>query len=243
MPKTSGIRIFADVELVSGAEVELNSEQSHYLLSVMRLGAGSKILVFNGRSGEFECELGLVSKKVASIRVGQQTREFVSVPDIWLLFAPLKKDCTDFVIEKAVELGVAEIVPVITRYSIADKVKTARFAAQATEAAEQSRRLEVPKINEPIAFNKIFTDWDAKRTLYYMDETGNGMPVYKVFANAPAPAAFLIGPEGGFSEDELNFLRALPFAKGVNLGRRILRAETAALSALACWQAMSGDWQ
>lgn len=243
MPKTSGIRIFAETELVSGATAVLGAEQSHYLLSVMRLAAGCTLLAFNGRDGEYECELEIAGKKSAILRVSNQTRRQEWSPDVWLLFAPLKKDRTDFVVEKATELGVARIVPVITRYAISDKVKTERWRAQAIEAAEQSRRMDVPQVAEPVRLEALLTQWDEKRTLYFMDETGNGLPVASVFQNAPAPAAFLIGPEGGFSEQELELLRTKPFARAVSLGKRILRAETAALAALSCWQALSGDWK
>lgn len=243
MPKTSGIRIFAETELVSGSAVVLGAGQSHYLLSVMRLPAGSRILAFDGRDGEYECELETGGKKTAVLKVGRQTRRQEQSPDVWLLFAPLKKDRTDFVVEKATELGVARIVPVITRYAISDKVKTERWRAQAVEAAEQSRRLDVPQVAEPVRLEALLARWDEKRTLCFMDETGSGQPVAAVFQNAPVPAAFLVGPEGGFSEQELELLRSKPFARAVSLGKRILRAETAALAALSCWQALNGDWR
>ena len=243
LPKTSKIRIFADVELEKGNKVELSPEQSHYLVSVMRLQSGDNILVFNGKDGEFDCTLSVQGKKSVVIDINEQTKVFESVPDAWLLFAPLKKDCTDFVIEKATELGIAKIVPVITKYSISDKVKTSRYQSQAIEAAEQCRRLDVPTIDEAMSFEKLLNSWDEKRTLYYMDETLAGQPVSEAFGNAPAPVAFLIGPEGGFSEQELAVLRSKKYAKGVKLGNRILRAETAALSAISCWQALSGDWK
>lgn len=243
VPKTSGIRIFVEAELVSGMTVALGAEQSHYLLSVMRLTAGCPLLAFNGIDGEYECELGVAGKKTALINVLRQSREFYAVPDVWLMFAPLKKDRTDFVIEKATELGASRIVPVITRYAISDKVKAERWRAQAIEAAEQSRRLEVPVIDEAVSLEKLLQQWDETRRLYFMDETGTGLSVASVFQDAPAPAAFLIGPEGGFSEQELELLRSKPFSRAVNLGKRILRAETAALAALSCWQALSGDWK
>ncbi len=243
MPKTSKIRLYADMVLSEGITAELNAEQSHYLLSVMRLTAGTSILIFNGQDGEYECELGIAGKKNAVVKVIKQTKKQNNVPDNWLLFAPLKKDRTDFVIEKSTELGVSRIIPVITRYTISEKVKTARFQAQAIEAAEQSRRLDIPDISESEQLEKLLNSWDEKRSLYYMDETGAGQPVAVAFQNATAPAAFLIGPEGGFSESELALLRGKTFAKAVNLGPRILRAETAVLAALACWQALNGDWK
>lgn len=243
MPKTSGIRLFVATDLASDTTVALGAEQSHYLLSVMRLSAGDVVLAFNGRDGEYECKLVVSGKKSVLLAVVRQTRSQENVPDIWLMFAPLKKDRTDFVVEKATELGAARIVPVITRYAISDKIKAERWKAQAIEAAEQSRRLDVPVIDEAVGLEILLNRWDEKRILYFMDETGNGLPVGYVFQNASAPAAFLIGPEGGFSERELELLRSKPYAHAVNLGRRILRAETSALAALSCWQALSGDWK
>lgn len=243
MPKTSRIRIFVETDLISGTAVALGAEQSHYLLSVMRLASESRILAFDGKSGEYECELDIAGKKNAVLKVGKLVRKQEHVPDVWLMFAPLKKDRTDFVVEKATELGAMRIVPVITRYAISDKVKAERWRAQAVEAAEQSRRLDVPVVDEAVGLEKLLQQWDETRILYFMDETGNGLPAASVFQNAPAPAAFLIGPEGGFSEQELELLRSKPFARSVSLGKRILRAETAALAALSCWQALSGDWK
>ena len=243
MPKTSKIRVYVENELTCGNEVALGAELSHYLLSVMRLQNGEQILAFDGCNGEFEAELATIGKKTAILKIISKTRDFYKVPDIRLLFAPLKKDRTDFVIEKATELGIAAIVPVITDYTISDKVKTERWRAQAIEAAEQSRRVDIPLIESPVALDKALAAWDKNRTLYFMDETGNGKPVAQVFQKAEPPADFLIGPEGGFSEKELELLRSKPYAQAVNLGPRILRAETAVLAALACWQSLSGDWK
>ena len=187
-----------------------------------------------------------ISKKEVILSVLEKTRAFCSCPDIWLLFAPLKKDQTDFVVQKATELGVARIMPVITQFSITEKAKTERFKAQAIEACEQCRRLDVPTICEPIQLLKLLDNWDKGRTLFFLDETRQAQSVSQVFSWAKEQnihhAALLVGPEGGFSAEELDMLRALKFAKGVALGPRILRAETAAAAALACWQAMCGDW-
>ena len=244
MPKTSNIRLFIDEkDLKTGQIIELNKDQAHYLLSVMRLEDGRKISVFNGRSGEFESQLVICGKKTANLQIGSKTKNFQSVPDIWLLFAPLKKDRMDFVIEKATELGISAIWPVITQYTISDKVKTERLKAQAIEASEQSRRLDIPKIFEPEPLKYILSKWDKKRKLFYMDETGSGENFYQSAEKMTEPLAFLIGPEGGFSEQELDNLRNCPFAQAASLGPRILRAETAAITAIACWQAAKGDWQ
>lgn len=161
---------------------------------------------------------------------------------MWLLFAPVKKDRTDFVIEKATELGAGKIIPVITRHTITDKVRVERLRAQAAEAAEQSRRVEVPEIGAPVRLEKLLADWDPARRLFFMDESGRGRPAAEAFGEYQGPAALLVGPEGGFAEEELNGLRSRPFARAVSLGPLILRAETAAAAALSVWQAISGLW-
>lgn len=243
VPKTSKIRIYADVDLSVDSVVELNAEQSHYLLTVMRLQSGGKLLVFNNRDGEFDCTLTPKNKKSVLLKINSKTRDFERVPDIWLMFAPLKKDRTDFVVEKATELGASRIVPVITRYTISDKIKIERWQAQTIEAAEQSRRVDLPLISEPIALNKLLTNWDSNRQLYFMDETGAGTDIASAFALQQTPAAILVGPEGGFSEEELALLHTQSYAHSVSLGKRILRAETAVLAALSCYQAICGDWK
>ncbi len=244
MPKTSKIRIYVEIDDIKiGETINPLKEQVHYLLSVMRLSDGEKILIFNGISGEFECRVCINGKKDLALQIIQKTRDFLSVPDVWLLFPPLKKDRTDFVIEKATELGVAKIIPVITRYTIAEKIKTQRWKAQAIEASEQSRRVEIPKISAPVEISDLLSKWDAKRKLFFMDETGNGQNFNQALQKATAPIALLVGPEGGFSEQELEMLKSCPFASGISLGPRILRAETAAIAALSCWQLIQGDWQ
>jgi 16S rRNA (uracil1498-N3)-methyltransferase len=237
------IRLYIPQRLAVNQQVVLDEQQSHYLANVMKLKTGQVLKGFDNQSGEYDCEIVELNKKHTVLNVISQGKPYQQVPDIWLLFAPIKKDNTDFVIQKATELGVRRIVPVLTRYTITERIKKERFEANAIEAAEQSRRTDIPEIAEAVKFEALMQNWDKKRTLYYMDETLNGEPVSKVFAKAPAPCAILVGPEGGFSEEELKFLRACPFAKGVSLGKRILRAETAVVAAISCWQAMSGDWQ
>ena len=221
------VRLYIETPLYGGRELDLDESRSHYLSNVMKLAAGDAFLGFDGRSGEFEMQIAAVSKKHCRVIVGEQLREFQPVPDIWLLFAPVKKDQTDFIIQKAVELGARRLQPVITRRTITDKVRRERFRAQGIEAAEQCRRLDVPEINEAQSLEKVLQNWDKSRRLFFMDETGHGLPV---------------GPEGGFSTEELQRLRGLEFAQGVTLGPRILRAETAVAAALSCWQSLSGDW-
>jgi len=239
----SNIRLFVGAGLKVGDNVTLCEEQSHYLTSVMRIKNGQKIKVFNGKDGEFVAEIKNVSKKSVEVEILEKTRAFEASKDIWLLFAPLKKDCTDFVIEKSTELGVAKIIPVITRNTISDKTKTERFKTQATEAAEQCRRLDVPEISDAIKLPDLLKNWDTKRKLYFMDESGQGETVSEVFKSAPTPAAILVGPEGGFTNEELDYLRGLSYTKGVSLGKLILRAETAVVAALSCWQSLSGEWR
>ena len=216
------VRLYIETPLYGGRELDLDESRSHYLSNVMKLAAGDAFLGFDGRSGEFEMQIAAVSKKHCRVIVGERLREFQPVPDIWLLFAPVKKDQTDFIIQKAVELGVRRLQPVITRRTITDKVRRERFRAQGME--------------------KVLQNWDKSRRLFFMDETGHGLPVRRAFAAAAAPAAILVGPEGGFSAEELQRLRELEFAQGVTLGPRILRAETAVAAALSCWQSLSGDW-
>ncbi len=246
MKKKSFIRLFVDFPLEVGKVLPLSDAQSHYLIHVMKLKINDNVLVFDGQNGEFLAFVTQISKKEVILSVLEKTRAFCSCPDIWLLFAPLKKDQTDFVVQKATELGVARIMPVITQFSITEKAKTERFKAQAIEACEQCRRLDVPTICEPIQLLKLLDNWDKGRTLFFLDETRQAQSVSQVFSWAKEQnihhAALLVGPEGGFSAEELDMLRALKFAKGVALGPRILRAETAAAAALACWQAMCGDW-
>ena len=237
------IRLYIPSPLTLGTEVTLEESQSHYLQHVMKLKVDDVINCFDNQSGKYKCEIIAIGKKQVSIKVLNQENTYKKVPDIWLLFAPVKKDNTDFIIQKATELGVRKIIPVITRYTISERVKKERFEMQAIEASEQCRRTDIPEIGSVAKLDEVLKNWDSKRTLYYMDETLHGEAVGKVFASAQAPCAVLVGPEGGFSDGELQTLRKTPFAKGVCLGPRILRAETAVVAALSCWQALSGDWK
>lgn len=242
LSKNAGIRLYVETPLAVGGEVLFNEEQSRYLAAVMRLAPGDAVLLFDGVSGEFSAEIVSLGKKAASAVVRARTRPFAPAADVWLLFAPVKKDRTDFVIEKATELGAGKIVPVITRHTITDRVRLERLRAQAAEAAEQSRRLEVPEIGAAVRLEKLLAGWDPARRLFFMDESGGGRPAAEAFGEYKGPAALLVGPEGGFAEEELSLLRSLPFARAVSLGPLILRAETAAAAALSVWQATSGLW-
>ncbi len=242
MSKTAKVRLFVDLPLIEGQPVTFAEEQSRYLVSVMRLTVNDEVLVFNGRDGEFAAVLTAVGKKNVQAEVCRQTRPFAAGEDIWLLFAPVKKDRTDYIIEKATELGVKKIIPVITRHTITDRVRTERFAAQAAEAAEQSRRLDVPQIGEAIRLETLLSGWEPDRRLFFMDESGRGLPARQAFAAYRGASAVLVGPEGGFSDEELADLRSKPFAVAVSLGPLILRAETAVAASLSLWQAVGGHW-
>lgn len=244
MKKNIKARLFVNENLELGATYHLGDAQSHYLLNVLRLTLQDEIKVFDGKNGEFLAQIVAVEKKSAQINILEKIREMSSSPDVWLLFAPVKKDKTDLIIAGATELGVSKILPTLTRRTICERVKTERFHAQVVEASEQCRRLDIPEVCSADSLENILKNWPQNRTLFFMDETGNGQNVLETFAtDKNLAAAVLVGPEGGFAEEELDLLRKLDFAKAVSLGKRILRAETAALAALACWQACCGDWK
>lgn len=236
------IRLYTPQRLAVGTKVVLSEKQSHYLSNVMKLKVGDELYCFDNQSGEYKGTLAEIGNKQSVLDIVSHNKPYYQSPDIWLLFAPVKKDNTDFILQKATELGVRKIVPVITRYTITDHVKQERFVSQVIEASEQSRRLDIPEIGDVIKFDELLQKWDKNRKLYYMDETLNGEKVSQAFGDEKK-CAVLVGPEGGFSKQELEQLRTQPFAKGVCLGPRILRAETAVVSALSCWQALKGDWQ
>lgn len=249
-------RLYVEADLSTEGSAPISEEQAHYLLTVLRLEAGAPLRLFNGRDGEFEGRIAREGKRRAHATELRRLREQTAAPDVWLLFAPLKKARTDFVIEKATELGAARLMPVFTERSDAQAVRTDRFHRIAIEAAEQTERLDLPDIAEAIRLDTALQVWKSARTLIYCDEAGDdggkpwggeagrAPPALAVMASAtPPPAAILIGPEGGFSPAERMLLRSLPFVRPVGLGPRILRAETAALACLALWQAAQGDWR
>ena len=236
-------RLYIKEPLAPGKTIILEEEQTHYLKNVVKYTAGDTFSCFDDESGEFSARITAFEKRHTRINILAQTEPFTRCPDIWLLFAPLKKDKTDFVIEKATELGCRKILPVITRHTNSGNVKTERYVAQSIEAAEQCRRTDLPEIVPAQKLEDVLSGWDSQRTLFFMDETRNCQDFFSVLKENPASkAAVLIGPEGGFSPEELNLLRNLPFARGAALGPRILRAETAVAAALSCWQMISGDW-
>jgi 16S rRNA (uracil1498-N3)-methyltransferase len=242
---SSLIRLFVNHDLKLHGEREILSSQCHYLKNVMRLVIGDDIALFNGQDGEFIAEIIDIKKKSIQVRLKKHTRTQKSEPDVWLLFAPVKKNCTDIIAEKATELGVSKILPVITDYTNVARVKIDRLRSNAVEAAEQSSRLSVPDIQEPQLLLDVLAGWNPQRRLLVMDETKfslkgakteimtmsalgktNGGSVYD---------AILVGPEGGFSPYELDQLGKLFFVTKVSLGTRVLRSETAVVAALALW--------
>lgn len=238
-------RLYVDAPLAAGGTVALGQDQAHYLKNVLRLGPGEGVALFNGRDGEWRCEIAAVAKKSADLAVLERTRLQRPEPDVWLAFAPIKRARIDFTAQKATELGASLLWPVMTRHTMVDRVNTDRLRANAVEAAEQSDRLTVPEVRAPVKLDALIDAWPNDRTLILADETG-GPPIADALARfrgePDARAGFLIGPEGGFAEPELDRLRNLPFVTPVSLGARLLRADTAALAVLAVWQALAGDW-
>jgi len=237
-PVRPGVRLYLDQPLGPGQQVILSPEAAHYLFAVMRLGAGDRVALFDGRSGEWAAELVPQGKRGGVAHCLYPTAPQRPPADLWLLFAPLKKARTDFLVEKATELGVARLVPVQTARTNAERIRRDRLEAQAREAAEQCGATHVPQVDELRPLAAVLAGWPSGRTLMWADESRPGLPP----PAAPAPAALLVGPEGGFASDERARLTTLPFVRAIGLGPRILRAETAALAALTLWQAAAGDW-
>ena len=239
------IRLFVQSDLATAAAVELAGGQAHYLRNVMRAGPGDEILVFNGRDGEWRAAIAATAKCKASVRleIGVRTREQSSAPDLWLAFAPVKRGPLEMIAGKACELGVSALIPVITARTNIGRVRFARLQTIAAEAAEQCGRLDVPEIRAPVDLAVLLADWPTGRTLIFCDESGGGTPIAEALAGADPAAAWavLVGPEGGFEKSELEAIAKLHEVMRVGLGPRILRAETAAIAALACWQALVGE--
>ncbi len=238
-PPASTPRLFVDTPLTSEAMATIDGAAAHYLLNVMRLKVGAPILLFDNRSGEWLANIAETGRRSLTLHVERQTRPIEQVPDLWLCFAPVKKARLDWIIEKATELGVARLQPVITERTIVERVKRERLEAQIIEACEQCGRTALPALSEPVKLAQLLADWPAGRALLFADEAG-GAPFATVAA--PAPAAILVGPEGGFTVRERELLVASPAVRRITLGPRILRAETAAIAATGLWMAQHGDW-
>jgi 16S rRNA (uracil1498-N3)-methyltransferase len=237
------IRLFVPQDLAPGYGVILTLDQSRYLTSVMRQAIGAQVALFNGRDGEWSATLTETGKRGSLLKVDEQVRPMALGPDLDLVIALVKRGRVETIVEKAAELGVRRVRLTVTRRTNVDFVKLGRLDAIAMEAAEQTGRLDVPTVEDPVKLSEILDGWDPARKLVFCDEGGDARPAFQALAGSAAPAAILIGPEGGFSPEERERLRSLPFVTPVSLGPRILRADTAAISALTLWQAAAGDWR
>ncbi|HLZ75056.1 16S rRNA (uracil(1498)-N(3))-methyltransferase [Phenylobacterium sp.] len=269
------IRLFIPHDLSPGAELALDHGQSHYLASVMRQGVGDEVLLFNGRDGEWRATITVVTKRAVGLRAEALARPQAKGPDLDLVIALVKRSRLETIVEKAAELGARRVLPVVTERTNADRARVERLTAIATEAAEQTGRLDVPEVLEPVKLRKLIEAWEPGRKLLFCDEAGDALSILQALTPPPRgegvggggarsegagkpgadtptpnpspqgggdPWAILIGPEGGFSPAERATLRALPYAVPASLGPRILRADTAAISALTLWQSALGDW-
>lgn len=237
-------RLFVTAELAGAAQVPCTSAQGHYLINVLRLRAGDSILLFNGRDGEWRAEIAKAGKRTCTLVVRERVRAQASGPDVHYLFAPLKRARLDYVVQKATELGVAELRPVLTRRTIAERVNLDRMRANAIEAAEQCGILRVPEVRAPATLDRVLADWDCARRLIFCDEGAEMQnPIAALRGTAPEPVAVLVGPEGGFTEEERARILAVPCTTRISLGPRVMRADTAAVAALALVNATLGDWR
>jgi len=250
-PPKSAPRLFVEDRLGDDRRIDLDGQQGHYLSRVMRVSPGDIVILCDDITGEWAARVVDAGKRSVSLNVEQRLRPREDVPDLWLCPALLKKDRFDFVLEKATELGVAGIRPMITRRCVADKLNMQRARNLCIEAAEQCARTALPSLDEPVKLDAMLRDWPTERTLFFADEDADengGDPMMKAFAagtidSENGPAAIVIGPEGGFDDAERAAIRAHPLARPISLGPRILRGETAAIAALSVWMALAGDWR
>ena len=240
-PPRSAPRLFVSAPLARGEAVTVDGNQAHYLAKVMRMAEGDIAILCDDVTGEWAAQVVSVGKREVVLEPAEKLREREQVPDFWLCAALLKKDRFDLVLEKASELGVRCVRPVLARRCVADKLNLERARAIMTEGAEQCARTALPELAQPVGLEALLRDWPAERTLFFADELG-GEPAAQVFAAHRGGAAVLIGPEGGFDDAERAAVRALPQARAISLGPRILRGETAAIAATALWMASAGDW-
>ncbi|WP_120717527.1 16S rRNA (uracil(1498)-N(3))-methyltransferase [Tsuneonella amylolytica] len=240
-PPKSAPRLFVPPPLAAGQTVTIEGNQAHYLARVMRVAPGDTVILCDDATGEWAARVLETGKRDVVLEPAERLRPREAVPDLWLVPALLKKDRFDLVLEKATEIGVAAIRPVLTRRCVADKLNLDRARGLTVEAAEQCARTALPALDAPVPLSAMLRDWPAERTLFFADETG-GEPAARAFADCPGPAAILTGPEGGFDDAEREAIRALPQARAISLGPRILRGETAGIAALSIWMATCGDW-
>jgi 16S rRNA (uracil1498-N3)-methyltransferase len=235
-------RLFVEDYLAAGQSLELSEDHTHFLKNVLRLKEGAVVAFFNGRNGEWHGRIASFGRRNATALIEVRSRTQETETDLWLVFAPIKRARIDFLVEKATELGASALLPVMTRRTNVERMNLDRLQAHAVEAAEQSERLTVPVVHAPQSLDGLMSSWDSQRKLVVCDETGTAPPIAAALASeAPGEWAVLIGPEGGFTEDELDGLRKLPFVRPVSLGPRVLRADTAAIAALAVLQAVLGE--
>lgn len=266
--KQAKVRLYVEQGLGEGQTIPLERDQAHYLFGVMRMAVGDPVLLFNGRDGEWRCSVSVANKRNGELVCEVQTKPLQMPPDLWLCFAPIKKARTDFIVEKAAEMGAARIVPVATEFTNSERIRQDRLQAHAVEAAEQCGGTYVPEVAELTKLEKLLAEWPEGRQLMFCDEAKVGAASMfgnqgrgRAWEEANEPSreegrarpdlsvgredegwAILIGPEGGFSDAERAKLRALTFAHVVSLGPRILRADTAAVAAMTIWQQALGDW-
>ncbi len=240
-PPKSAPRLFVPLTLAVGAAVEIAGPQAHYLARVMRVAPGDGVVLCDDATGEWAARVTEAGKRAVMLEVTHRLRPRETMPDFTLCAALLKKDRFDLVLEKACELGAARIQPVLTRRCVADRLNLARAAAILTEAAEQCARTALPQIAEPVTLAALLRTWPGTRALFFADEAGGDSAAATFTAN-PGPAALLTGPEGGFDDAERTAIRALPEARPITLGPRILRGETAAIAGTALWMGLAGDW-
>ena len=239
------VRLYVERALSEGKGVETSPEQAHYLLRVMRAKVGDRVRLFNGKDGEWSSRISVTGKRGCELICEKPIAKQEDVPDLWLVFSPIKRIPADYVTQKATELGVRVLQPVVTHRTIARRVNVDRMRANAIEAAEQSGRLSIPEVRAPVELSGLLSSWPKGRRLVFCDESGEAPPIGETFAGQKKNSrgwAILTGPEGGFDDEERAAIRACPFALAVTLGPRIMRADTAALAALSIWQAIYGDW-
>ncbi|HEX2763530.1 MAG TPA: 16S rRNA (uracil(1498)-N(3))-methyltransferase [Allosphingosinicella sp.] len=237
-PPASLPRLYVPQLLTEGSALTLEGRPANYLAAVLRLAPGDRVKLFDDRTGEYLAEIADAGRKRVTLSIVEKLREREAVPDLWLLFAPIKRGRIDWLVEKATELGVARLVPVVTRRTVVERLNLDRLRAHAIEAAEQCERTALPELADPVKLQALLREWASGRTLFFADEAG-GEPL----SAAPGPAAILVGPEGGFTDEERAAIRVHRAARPVSLGPRILRADTAALAAISLWMACGGDWR